>query len=152
MKCANHPQQDAVGLCNECGRGVCPECQVGDSLVLCAPCLVSHNRQVMRHFFLQLAMSGGLFLAALSFVNQGTFSLWNKLEVCLMAAFFPFGWSALSRFFSPGGGYWHPMMRWVSLLGHAATAAAIGWVVGPYQIYKAIREITRAKAANASLD
>jgi len=34
MKCYNHPEIDAVGLCKSCGRGLCHECvsEVGTSI------------------------------------------------------------------------------------------------------------------------
>lgn len=71
--------------------------------------------------------------------------------LALMAAFLPFGWSALSRFFTPGGGYFHPAMRWAELLFHLGISTMIGWLVGPWKIYKAIREIRKGRAANASI-
>lgn len=151
MKCANHPTSDAVGLCNDCGRAVCPECQVGLEQVLCAACLTSHNNQVTVHFAKQLAMSGGLFVVALVFLGNHELPWHQKGMLALMAAFFPFGWSALSRFFTPGGGYFHPGMRWVSLLCHLGISAMLGWLVGPWQIYKAVQQISQSRAANASV-
>lgn len=28
MKCANHPEKDAVSICNHCGKSICPDCQI----------------------------------------------------------------------------------------------------------------------------
>jgi len=39
MKCFYHPDRDAIGVCLNCGRSVCPECQVVLSNKLyCKPC------------------------------------------------------------------------------------------------------------------
>ncbi len=40
MKCAIHANQDAIGVCNACGGGVCPQCQqrIG-GIFFCLPCL-----------------------------------------------------------------------------------------------------------------
>lgn len=151
MKCANHIGADAVGICNGCSRALCPECQVGDESVLCAACLTARNNQVMRHFATQLAISGGLLVGTLVVLKDAALP-WHQLgAMALMMAFLPFGWSALSRFFNPGGGYFNPATRWLSLLFHFAVAAMLGWLVGPWQIYKAIREIRKGRVANASV-
>jgi len=44
MKCFNHPDQDAVGLCKHCSKGLCVECasDLGHGLA----CKGSHERQV----------------------------------------------------------------------------------------------------------
>lgn len=151
MKCANHPAADAIGLCSDCGRALCPECQVGLERVACAACLSSHNNRVTMHFAKQLATSAGMFAIALILLGNLVLPWHEKGMLALMAAFLPFGWSALSRFFTPGGGYFHPAMRWMELLFHLGIAVMIGWLVGPWQIYKAIKDIRKGRAANASV-
>jgi hypothetical protein len=39
MKCANHPEIDAVGVCVNCGRAVCSECRIMlDGKTFCSSC------------------------------------------------------------------------------------------------------------------
>lgn len=151
MKCANHPTQDAVGLCAGCNRALCPECLVGIELALCTPCLTNHNNQVTKHFIKQLLLAGVCGGFTLSLLYKSGIGMGAITLLSLMAAFFPFGWSALSRYFVPGGGYFDLSMRWASLAIHIGVSAMLGWVVGPYQIYKAIRQILKARAANAAV-
>lgn len=151
MKCAHHPANDAIGLCTDCGLALCPDCRASDERLLCRNCLIQHNQRVIRHFGLRLAGSLALFALAFVFVLQSPLGALEKLAICLMAAFFPFGWSALSKVFAPGNHYPFGIMRWVSLAGHAGASAALGWVVGPYQLYKGVRETLKAKQANASV-
>lgn len=103
------------------------------------------------HFAKQLATSAGMFAIALILLGNLVLPWHEKGMLALMAAFLPFGWSALSRFFTPGGGYFHPAMRWMELLFHLGIAVMIGWLVGPWQIYKAIKDIRKGRAANASV-
>lgn len=149
MKCANHPGLDAIGLCAGCNRALCTDCQAGIEQLLCGACLVGHNRQVIKHFYLQLALAVGCGFAALVILAGSGLDAGRVTLFTLMAAFFPFGWSALSRYFSPGGGYFGFTARWVSLIMHIAASACLGCIVGPYQIYRAIREIRKGSAANA---
>ncbi|MDQ5877832.1 MAG: hypothetical protein QG616_1839 [Pseudomonadota bacterium] len=149
MKCANHPAMDAVGICTGCSRALCPECQVGIEQVLCGACLVAHNRQVIQGFYKQLALSAVCGLVAVILLAGSTLPDNQVVLLTIMATFFPFGWTALSKYFAPGGGYFHATARWLSLAMHIATAALLGCVVGPYQIYVAIREIRKGKSANA---
>lgn len=151
MKCANHPDTDAIGLCTACQRALCPACQIGDREVLCSDCLVAHNQAVAGHFYKQLAMSGGILAASLFFLSQ-TALTWDRIVVGALAlTFLPFGWSTLSCFFHSGSGYYHPLMRFISLAAHLVFSAMLGWLVGPWQIYKAIREILKAREVNLAI-
>jgi hypothetical protein len=44
MKCANHPEKDAVGVCVSCGTGVCADCRnVVRGATYCEDCLKTHE-------------------------------------------------------------------------------------------------------------
>lgn len=148
MKCANHPETDAAGLCTGCQRALCPACQIGEHEVLCSACLIAHNQSVTRYFYKQLAISAVLLVGGLTFLSKAALP-WNEIVTLSLAlTFLPFGWSALSRFFPSGNDYTHPLTRFISLATHLAVSAVLGWVVGPWQIAKAIREILKAREAN----
>jgi hypothetical protein len=65
MKCAGHVDLDAVGTCNICGKGLCPECASTFTPPLCGGCALTHNKGVAKSFWFQLALMSGLFVIAL---------------------------------------------------------------------------------------
>lgn len=151
MKCANHPGADAIGLCSGCQRALCSACQIGDRELLCRDCLVAHNRAVTRYFYKQLAISSVILAVSLFFLSQTVLS-WDRILLGALAlTFLPFGWSALSRVFQSGGTYDHPMTRFIALSAHLVFSALLGWLLGPWQIYKAIREILKAREVNLAI-
>ena len=140
MKCAQHVDLDAVGTCNSCGRGLCPECVSVFTPPLCGNCAMAHNTGVSKSLRTQLVLMGILFVGALV-VFVGKVPLLAALIFALMAAFFPPGWNFLGRYFSPSGGYIYPMARWLNLAMQAIVAALVGIVVGPMYLLKAKKEL-----------
>jgi TM2 domain-containing membrane protein YozV len=52
MKCYTHPEKDAIGTCERCGRGVCPECSVSiDGKNICKNCasIIASHDQALAH-------------------------------------------------------------------------------------------------------
>lgn len=151
VRCKTHSETEAIGICEVCSAALCGACIVSLDRCICSQCLIGHNRQVMRQLTIELAISGGLFLAAISVLGRLGLETTMLLIACLMAAFLPFGWGALSRYFSTGSEYINPVSRFTSLTIHLVGAALLGIIVGPPRIYRAIREITKARHANASV-
>lgn len=144
MKCAQHIEQSAVGTCNDCGKGLCPECIAIFTPPLCSGCALAHNQEVAKTLWIQLALMGGLFVAALATL-LGKVPFATAIGYALMAGFFPSGWKFLGRFFSPSGGYFFATARWINLVFHVATALALGVIVGPIYLYKAWKELQIVK-------
>ena len=50
LKCYQHPETEAVGICTECGKGVCSSCAVekGDKKISCTACDARNDPEV-RH-------------------------------------------------------------------------------------------------------
>lgn len=150
MKCAQHVDLDAVGTCNSCGLGLCPECASVFSPPLCGNCALAHNKGVATSLWTQLALMGGLFVIALV-ILVGKVPLLTAIGYAVMAAFFPPGWNFLGRYFSPSGGYLFPTARWINLIFQAAVAALIGVVVGPIYLFKAWKELKVVRETRASV-
>lgn len=150
MKCAGHVELDAVGTCNACGKGLCPECVSIFTPPLCGNCALAHNKGISTSLWTHLAMMGGLFAVTLGFL-VGKVPALSAIGYALMAAFFPSGWSFLGRYFSPSGGYLFPMARWINLLVQAAVAVLIGVVVGPIFLFKAWKELKVVRETQKSL-
>ena len=150
MNCAEHIELGAVGTCNSCGRGLCPECVSVFTPPLCGNCALAINQNVSTSLWKQLAL-----MAALGIVTPVL--LWGHVPPAdlvlysLMAAFFPPGWSFLRRYFAPSGGYIFMSMRWLNLAMQAGAAAVIGIVVGPIYLYKAWKELKTVRDTQRSM-
>lgn len=140
MKCAGHLDLDAVGTCNICSKGLCPECVSTFTPPLCSDCALAHNKGVSTSLWTHLAIMGSLFVIALVFLI-GKVPVPSAIGYALMVAFFPSGWSFLGRYFLPGGGYLFPMARWINLCVQAVIAAFVGVIVGPIYLFKAWKEL-----------
>lgn len=151
MKCAQHVDLDAVGTCNSCGRGLCPDCVSIFTPPLCGDCALAHNKGVATSMWTQLALMAGLFVVALV-ILAGKIPLPSAIGYSLMAAFFPSGWSFLGRYFSPSGGYLFPMARWINLAVQAAVALVIGVIVGPIYLFKAWKELKTARETRKAIE
>lgn len=150
MKCAQHVEFDAVGTCNSCGRGLCPECVSVFTPPLCGNCALAHNKGVSKSLWVQLALMAVLFVVGL-ILFVGKLPITSAIMFSLMAAFFPSGWNFLGRYFSPSGGYIYPMARWMNLAFQASAAAAIGIFVGPIFLFKAWKELKVARATERAV-
>lgn len=140
MKCAQHVALEAIGTCNSCGRGLCPECVSTFNPPTCGSCALAHNKEVSKSLWTQLVLMGVLFVVALT-VFVGNVPFLSAIIFALMAGFFPPGWNFLGRYFSPSGGYIYPMARWLNLSMQAIAAALVGIVVGPLYLVKARKEL-----------
>lgn len=147
MNCANHVNITAVGTCNGCGKGLCPECVSIFTPPVCSGCALAHNNGVAKSFWTQLILMGALFVITLIAVLDKTPFL-TALGYALVAAFFPSGWNFLGRYFSASGRYLSPAARWVHLLFHAMTALFLGVIIGPIYLFKAWKELRVVRATH----
>lgn len=145
MKCAVHVDQDAVGGCNSCGRGLCSECVSRFNPPTCENCVLVQNQVVAKSFKVQLALMLILFIATLGMLF-GRLPITATIGYSLMAGFFPSGWSFLSKYFTPSGNYMYPAARWINLFVQAGVAAVIGIIVGPIYLLKAWNEFKTIRA------
>lgn len=145
MKCAQHNSLDAVGTCNLCNKGLCPECVSTFTTPLCESCAISNNKQVARSLWLQLGLMIGLLgFSFMGFIDSMPF--FPALVCSLLVAFFPSGWRFLSRHF-PSSSSGSLMMNCISLMFHAMAALFAGVIVGPIQLFKAYKEFALIRSA-----
>jgi len=143
MKCAQHYEADAVGTCVTCGKGLCPTCADMFSKPYCERCVVQVNRSAVQHNegLIRKAKRSLLVPAVLLPVALWTLSslgtarnlnsFINTLIMSAAVATTPAGWSFLSRYFEPSGGYFHIFARWLNAGFHLALSVVLGMVVGP---------------------
>ena len=150
MKCFNHNAMDATATCQDCGKGLCVECSSRFDIMLCEPCLLTHNSQVSRQMYVGLALTAAIFIVTTYFLGSQTTAKGQSMGYStaafagLLLAFTYWGWRFLSDYFprlTQGTG-------WVWLVYFVLKFVAayfIGFIVGPYQIFKHFREIYRAR-------
>ncbi len=73
MKCFNHPESDANGTCQDCGKGLCGSCVSRFDFPLCESCLISHNSTVSRQLYMGLAITFVIFIGATYFSYMNIF-------------------------------------------------------------------------------
>ncbi|GAA5176176.1 hypothetical protein GCM10025771_10220 [Niveibacterium umoris] len=150
MKCAQHVALDAVATCGKCGRGLCADCVGVFAVPMCGTCATSHNKGVTKSLWLQLTLMVVLFVGAfLLFIGQTSFG--QALWFALIAGFFPSGWQFMGRYFSPSGGYFSPLMRWINLAVQVFAAGFLGVVVGPIFLFRTWREFRNVRSARDAL-
>ncbi len=140
MKCASHVDLDAVGVCNSCQKGLCQTCSSIFHPPECADCVAAHNKQVSFKFVRNLVTMGALFAATLWFAWQ-VLPFGKAVLVSLAVAFVPWGWEFLSRFFNAENPYQDLVTRMLSISIHLAGSLVVGLFVGPYQVYRTVREL-----------
>ena len=92
MKCFKHPDQDAVGICVTCGKGVCKDCWVeADDLMFCSHSCVPDGRVSVPRWFWSQAVTllcGGATLAwgLVSYPSTGAYFLFAFAAIAFFAA------------------------------------------------------------------
>jgi hypothetical protein len=146
MKCFNHSCSDAAATCQQCGKGLCHACAARFDMPFCLPCLLSHNQSVTREMSAGLLMTAVVFMTATWFLSTlkdshgQTIGLGKAATLGLLLAFTYWGWRFLTQHLPrlvAGTGF----MWIVYLLVKFLLAYFIGLIVGPYQIFKMLKEI-----------
>lgn len=146
MKCTVHTQTDATARCTTCGGGLCAPCAQRFSTPMCETCLLAHNRAVGHEMIRGLSFSLLLFLGMTVFLWQvaiepqgGPPSAYFAAAFgSLLVSFTYWGWRFVSERW-PGLALQNLLMHFLLKL---FVAYFIGLFVGPYQIYKSVRELS----------
>jgi len=152
VNCADHPYEAAVAVCVGCQRGLCAACAAEFGQPACANCVMAHNKGVIRGFTFKLAMMVVLCAASLGLA-------WTLLDAKYLAllgatsAFAPWGWEFMRRLgLARDVEYVSPVVQLSNILLQLLGAMVLGLVVGPYQLYKAVKEIRIARSTNQHLE
>lgn len=153
MKCFAHDDRDATATCQPCGKGLCSECSRRFDLILCDTCLLAHNQAVLSQMYSGVAITVIIFAAATYFLGSmemrdGTsFGFDKAWFLSLLLAFTYWGWKFLSErqrlAFLGNINFWL-----FYFLIKFALSYFVGLIVGPYQIYKMMKEIRTASKTN----
>jgi hypothetical protein len=82
MKCFNHSESDAIGLCKHCSKGICPACAIdtGDGLACegkCAEQVRAVNRLIANNVKATKAFKFGRYLMPVFFISMGLVITWS---------------------------------------------------------------------------
>jgi hypothetical protein len=156
MKCFNHNEMDATATCQECSKGLCVNCSSRFNAMLCESCLLNHNKSVSTQMYTGLAITIAILLGFTYFIggmelpNGQTLGFAKAILPSLILAFTYWGWKFMTNHFpslSMGSGtVWimYFMIKFVAALH-------IGLIVGPYQIYKMLKEINSTNKVKSQI-
>lgn len=151
MKCAQHVEQDAVGSCQDCQRGLCQDCIKRYAKPLCNTCLLAHLSKQNKQLYL------GLFITIVFFI-LGYYGWVRFFQGGIFEAFIPglllaglyWGWCFLSDHLARPAKKERSTMKGLLVWGSyyvfkLLLALCICIFVGPYRVYKIISGIGLAK-------
>lgn len=150
MDCFLHPGSAAVAQCNTCSKGLCRACASRFAPILCEECLVSHNRQVARGAWTGLTITVVVALAGTAWFASRHLPIGQCVLMGVVLSGTYWGWKFLSERFPhlAAGSF----AAWgVYLVLKFVAAFFIGLLVGPYQIFRTVRELRRISATSAAL-
>lgn len=156
MKCYNHPNDDAIAQCHNCGKGLCQTCAQKWNPPICDDCqkgfineeLSSLSRELMIYIGLAIAgaIFGGIMGSGLSHRPSEAFS------VAILYAFaFPVyaaGWKWMNHLTDKFALFGTPAFWIIYLLIKLMFSAAVGVFALPYRLF---RIYTRKKELNSLL-
>ena len=157
MKCYNHPERDAVGMCSVCGKFLCKECVDKHSPIMCNECYENSLQNIraqrqqqeaeirtdlkhdVRHFFFLMGIG---FLVAWGYyaLLDDRFSI-SAIE-CLICFFIPYAFYGIRNIIGPGGGCLMFILKYI-------VAWFVGFLFYGYQLIMLGRRI-RMNEENAS--
>ena len=150
MKCYNHPNQDAIAQCVDCGKGLCQECETRWDPPICDSCqnsranaeLASLNRELM--LYVGLAIAGivfGFFMVssmASSAKQAGFGGLGGFGLVFTYGLAFPIyaaGWKWLNHLTDHFTLLATPMVWIIYLIVKLMFSAVVGMLALPYRLF-----------------
>jgi len=146
MKCFSHPDNDAVGQCSLCGKGLCKACGSRFERILCDACATTHNRQIVREMWIGLGITVAIPIVVTWILVSYKAPFGRSLIIGLLLAGTNWGWKFLSAHFPRmTGGSSNVWLVYLTI--KLMASSFIGIFVGPYQIYRMIRELRTAREA-----
>ncbi len=152
MECINHPGTAAAGSCQSCGKALCSSCANRFAPPHCEPCLLAHNASVAQRLYIDLAVTVFIFLGVAALVAyHAEVNKSGGIVLGLMLAGAYWGWQFLNRIPTPiiltsGAGFL--IYAGIKLM----LAIITGFVIGPWEIFKRIKEINAIKTLKKEIE
>jgi hypothetical protein len=152
MKCFNHPEVDANGTCSYSNIAICGKCISRFLFALCEQCLLKHNSNVSKELYLGLATSTVIFTVVTYFMYVEVRELEGLGKSMLMGGLMAgtyWGWRFLTDHL-PKLTMGSMAVWYIYFVLKFTGAYFIGLFVGPYQIFRMDRELSKVKRTNSS--
>lgn len=117
IKCYKHPEEDAIGICSKCGRGICTQCaETSHGRLICKDCLKTSTALTLKR--LKAYSLVGALIGWLGFVNTTLLGTYIALYCLRLAS-------------------WDPsFLRKAYIAGITAVASAFMLLYGGYLIWR----------------
>lgn len=146
MKCYRHPDRDAVGTCEDCGRGLCQECISYYSMPICTECNLKRfhleKQGIYKEFLLTAVFAILGIVLAFSGNPQGIIDVITVIWAT--AGVYP-GWRMLTRI-TPNVFLVLPIIGWVLyFIIKLFIAIFIGWACLVIRLVRNVRRLREIK-------
>ncbi len=141
MKCAIHPQLDAVSTCVDCGKGLCSECTDAYEFPICENCNMTRVGEEKGQITKNIVITIVFFIIGF-YITMDT-SIIGAIWIGYMFAGIPWGWSFLNKI-TPSIFLFLPLIGWVIyFLIKGLLSLFIGFIALPVKVYQIIRDSKR---------
>lgn len=150
MKCANHPAEDAVGTCVDCGKGLCVECTNAYSLPICQSCnsvrvkgekVDLQKRIVLTFVFFAI----GFYFMVNSAPSISVGTIIGGIIIGYLFAGIPWGWQFLNKI-TPSMFLFLSFAGWVVyFLVKTILSFMIGFIALPFKLFGMLKDAKRLK-------
>ncbi|MCF8260042.1 MAG: DUF2180 family protein [Melioribacteraceae bacterium] len=154
MKCANHPESDAVGTCVDCGKGLCSECLNQYEFPICDSCNSVRADGEKKELTKNIALTVLFFAIGFYFANSsaGSFQLVGGIVIGYLFAGIPWGWSFLNKI-TPSIFLFLPLIGWVIYFFiKGILSFFIGFIALPIKLFQIYRDSQRLKGVSQSVN
>jgi hypothetical protein len=149
VNCFYHPDQTAVAVCSQCGKGLCQACASKWEPLVCEDCGVA-NAAALQKKRVQAIIAGlVIFYFVGRFYAVGTGSAVVGVISGYLASGIPSGWVAMRKY-QPRGILLMPIIGWIMyFITKVCIAYFVGIVAWPVNIYKTIKGAIESKSYSA---
>lgn len=145
MKCANHPELDAVATCVDCGKGLCSDCSSAYEFPICENCnsgrVAGEKKELMKNIALTILffIIGGYFAVS----SGGSVNIVAVIVIGYLFAGIPWGWSFLNKI-TPSIFLFLPLIGWVIYFFiKGILSFFIGFIALPIKLFQIFRDSKR---------
>jgi len=145
MKCANHPEIDAVATCVDCGRGLCSACADKFSIPICDYCNLGRIGGEQKIILKDIIITAFLAFIGYCWAGYAELDLGTRFVAAYSLAGFIWGWRALTQI-TPRVFLFLPLIGWFFYFAiKASLALFVGFVALPWKAFTLIRDWLRIR-------
>ncbi len=154
MKCANHPELDAVATCVDCGKGLCSDCTSAYEFPICESCNAGRVAGEKKELMKNIALTVLFFFVGVYFASSsgGGSNVVGMIVIGYLFAGIPWGWSFLNKI-TPSIFLFLPLIGWVIYFFiKGILSFFIGFIALPIKLYQIFRDSKRLKGITSTFE